>query len=81
MIKINRFTDNENVTKTCDCFNTCQASFNNDGNIVLRNYNSACKEEKNRSDEIIILSRQETEAIFGLVRTMAQVCGIKDLPF
>lgn len=81
MININRFTNNENVAKTCDCFDACQASFNNNGNIVLRNYNRACKEEKIRSDEVIILSRKETEAIFDLVRRMAQICGIKDLPF
>lgn len=81
MIKINRFTDNEDVATTCRNFDTCQASFNNNGNIVLRNYDSTCKEHRSKNDEIVILSRQETEAVFDLVRTMAQICGIKDLPF
>lgn len=80
MIKINRLTENEDVTSTCSYFDICQASFNTNGNIVLRNYSSADK-AKNKSDEIIIMSKKETEAIFDLVRTMAQVCGIKDLPF
>ena len=35
----------------------CQASFNSDGVLTLRNYNI---EDKN-SDEIIIFSREETE--------------------
>ena len=80
MIKINRFTENEEVSSTCSYFDICQSSFNKNGNIVLRNYSSADK-AKNKSDEIIILSKNETEAVFELVRTMTQVCSIKDLPF
>ena len=42
----------------------CQASFNSDGNITLRNYDIKNK----NSDEIIILSFEETQAIRNLFR-------------
>lgn len=44
----------------------CQASFNSNGNITLRNYDSYVKDK----DEIIILSDKETEAIFDLFRKL-----------
>lgn len=40
----------------------CQASFNSDGNITLRNYSIQNK----NSDEILILSAEETHAIIKL---------------
>lgn len=40
----------------------CQASFNSDGNITLRNYSIQNK----NSDEILILSAEETQAIIKL---------------
>ena len=54
----------------------CQASFNSDSVLTLRNYNI---EDKN-SDEIIILSREETEAIVELFRAIKQL-GVPDIPF
>lgn len=54
----------------------CQASFNSDGVLTLRNYNI---EDKN-SDEIIILSREETEAIVELFRAIKQL-GVHEIPF
>lgn len=62
MIKINRIMTTENVTSTSEFFADCQASFNSDGNITLRNYNRQDKDK----DEIIILSRDETNALFAL---------------
>ena len=50
-------TDNNNYL-------CCQASINSNGNIVLRNYDIQNKD----SDEIIILSEKETEAIFELMK-------------
>lgn len=59
---------------TTNTYYSCQASFNSDGNITLRNYNYG---EKNK-DEIIILSDSETQAIFNLFMKLKQ----KDvLPF
>lgn len=54
----------------------CQASFNSDGVITLRNYNI---NDKN-SDEIIVLSAEETQAIIEL---FTQIGNIKNrlLPF
>ncbi len=46
----------------------CQASFNSNGNITLRNYDSCLKDK----DEIIILSDRETEAIIDLFRKLKQ---------
>lgn len=44
----------------------CVASFNSHGNIVLRNYEPCIKDK----DEIIILSDNETQAIFDLFRRL-----------
>ena len=55
----------------------CQASYNSDGNITLRNYDRSKKCE----DEIIILSKSETKAIFELLSKMGQVNKNYDLPF
>lgn len=54
----------------------CQASFNSDGVLTLRNYNI---EDKN-SDEIIIFSREETNAVVELFRAIKQL-GVPDIPF
>ena len=50
----------------------CQASFNSDGVLTLRNYNI---EDKN-SDEIIIFSREETK----LFREF-KLLNVHDIPF
>lgn len=55
----------------------CQASFNSDGVITLRNYNIPDK----NSDEIIILSTEETEAIFKLFSQIGQMNRNYNLPF
>ena len=55
----------------------CQASFNSDGVITLRNYNIT-----NRNcDEIIILSAEETQAIFQLFSKIGRKIKNLDLPF
>lgn len=56
----------------------CQASFNSDGVITLRNYNI---ENGKDSDEIIILSAEETQAIIRLFSRMGGMIGNKTLPF
>ena len=55
----------------------CQASFNSDGNITLRNYDNSNK----NNDEIIILSNSETEALFLLFSRMGQKNRNYTLPF
>ena len=55
----------------------CQASFNSDGNVTLRNYD---RSNKNK-DEIIILSQSETKALFELFSKMGQMCKTYELPF
>ena len=55
----------------------CQASFNSDGNITLRNYDRSNK----NNDEIIILSNSETEALFLLFNRMGQKNRNYTLPF
>ena len=55
----------------------CQASFNSDGNVTLRNYD---RSNKNK-DEIIILSQSETKALFELFSKMGQNCRNYTLPF
>ena len=55
----------------------CQASFNSDGNITLRNYDHSNKNK----DEIIILSHSETNALFALFSKMGQKNKNYDIPF
>ena len=55
----------------------CQASFNSNGNITLRNYNIGNK----NSDEIIILSTEETQAIIELFGRMKSMIHLNGLPF
>jgi hypothetical protein len=55
----------------------CQASFNSDGNITLRNYDRSNKND----DEIVILSNSETKALFELFSKLGQVNKNYDLPF
>lgn len=55
----------------------CQASFNSDGNITLRNYD---RSNKNK-DEIIILSQSETGALFELFSKMDVTLKAHKLPF
>jgi hypothetical protein len=47
----------------------CQAGLNSDGVITLRNYDRANKS----NDEIIILSKSETDALFALFRKIEQI--------
>ena len=55
----------------------CQASFNSDGNITLRNYDRSSKDE----DEIIILSNSETQAVFKLMSELDRTLKNYTLPF
>lgn len=55
---------------------SCQASFNSDGCITLRNYNRHQKDK----DEIIILNGDETVAIIKLFKQLGKHT-INDLPF
>ena len=55
----------------------CQASFNSDGFITLRNYDRSNKSK----DEIILLSKPETEALFELFSKLGQKNKNYDLPF
>ena len=53
---------------TTECFCNCQASFNSQGCITLRNYNRYDKDK----DEIICLSDKETRAIINLFRKLKE---------
>ena len=82
MILIKRNMNTEEISKTAnDNINEylpyCQASFNSDGNITLRNYD---RSNKNK-DEIIILSDSETTALFALFSKMGQKNKNYGLPF
>ncbi len=61
-----------------------QASFNSDGNITLRHYGAYLGADTNGNDgindEIIVLSKSETQAIFELMCKIKNSCNV-DLPF
>lgn len=82
MIVIKRNMNAEEILKTANnnidqYLPYCQASFNSDGNITLRNYD---RSNKNK-DEIIILSDRETDALFALFSKIGQKHRNFDLPF
>ena len=66
----------ESITDKSNHSLECQASFNSDGILTLRNYNI----ENKNSDEIIVLSREETEAIVKLFREFNRL-NVPDIPF
>lgn len=57
-------------------YHSSQASINSNGCIAIRNYNYSDKNQ----DEIIILSREETKAIFSLFNILDEN-GKERLPF
>lgn len=66
----------QSITEKSNTSLYCQASFNSDGNITLRNYDIHNK----NSDEIIILSAEETQAIIKLFREIGNITK-QSLPF
>lgn len=72
MIKITRKME-ANITKS-GVYGCSQASINSDGVITLRNYNPFDK----NVDQIIVLSKEETNAIMELFRTLSK---LNNLPF
>ena len=79
MIILKRNIQTDEIAKESDnmflC--ECQASFNSDGNITLRNYDR----NDNSEDEIIILSKLETNAIFELMYKINENTKNRGLPF
>ena len=67
----------ESITDKSNTLCYCQASFNSDGNITLRNYDIRNK----NSDEIIILSAEETQAIIKLFSEIGRMTKNNDIPF
>ena len=58
-------------------YSCCQASFNSDNCITLRNYDR----RKPNEDEIIILTPEETRAIFSLFSRFGEKNKNYNLPF
>jgi hypothetical protein len=70
-------TVKETITDKSNHSLYCQASFNSDGNITLRNYDIKNK----NSDEIIVLSAEETRAVIQLFSRIGTMIKHTDLPF
>lgn len=70
-------TVKESITDKSNHSLCCQASFNSDGYITLRNYNINNK----NSDEIIVLSAEETQAIIQLFSRLGTMIKSNTLPF
>lgn len=68
---------NEIITDKSNHSLDCQASFNSDGYITLRNFTRPNKD----SDEIIILSAEETQAIIHLFSKLGCMFRNNTLPF
>lgn len=67
----------EQITDKSNNMCYCQASINSDGVITLRNYDIHNK----NSDEIIVLSAEETQEIFKLFRMLGKEFKNGELPF
>ena len=76
MLIIKRKMESE-INSTSENGMYCQASFNSDGNITLRNR----KPNRNDDDELMVLSKEETRAVFKLFSKMSQHLKEYDLPF
>ncbi len=70
-------TVKETITNKSNNSLYCQASFNSDGNITLRNYDIHHK----NPDEIIILSAEETQAIIELFSVIGRMTRTHTIPF
>ena len=79
MLKIEREIVSRTMSENNTSLPQCQASFNSDGRIVLRNHD--CYDVLNKQDEIIILTKSETRAIFELIFQYKKIKDIYDLPF
>lgn len=80
MVVLKREMNITDSYKSQQCYNLnfeCQASINSDGNITLRNYDV----ENKSMDEIIVMSKKETEAIFKLMHVIKEKIDENDLPF
>ena len=55
----------------------CQASFNSNGYITIRNYTLPNKD----SDQIIVLSAEETQAIVRLFSEIGRMVRTNTIPF
>jgi len=81
MIIFNReITKSETLTKmtaAASGYLNCQASFNSHGQITLRNYDARNKD----TDEIIILSGEETQAVIQLFSRLGTMFSNNTLPF
>ena len=76
MVKIKRNMSIETNKNEGKYFSSCQANLNSEGNIILRNYDFINK----NNDEILILSKEETNAIFKLFKIFDKKVN-SDLPF
>lgn len=77
-MKIIKRTMTSEITQVNDEYSmSCQASLNSNGGITLRNY---YPQDRNK-DEILILSNNETQAIFELMYKIKMKCSAPDLPF
>lgn len=65
------------ITEKSNSSLDCQASFNSDGYITLRNFTRPNK----NSDEIIIFSAEETQAIIQLFSKLGCMFRTNTLPF
>ena len=74
--------NNEEIVKTANhnidqYLPHCQASFNSDGRITLRNYDIS----NENKDEIIVLSDSETDALFELFSKIGSKNRSYNLPY
>lgn len=70
-------TVKETITEKSNTALYCQASFNSNGVLTLRNYDISNK----NSDEIIILSVEETQAVIKLFYEIGAMKTSMGLPF
>lgn len=78
MVVLKREINSTESYKSKQCYNyECQASINSNGMITLRIYDT----ENREKDEIVVLSKKETDAIFDLMYKIHEKTNKNNLPF
>ena len=76
MVVLKREMNSTESYKSQQCYNyECQASINSNGMITLRIYDT----ENREKDEIVVLSKKETDAIFDLMNEIHERTDKNDM--
>lgn len=80
IVRSRKIDGNSVITNPMNRFPYSQASINSDGCLTIRNYDKTSKENEH-TDEIIVLTKTETDAVFQLFDFLNKTQNRYKLPF